>query len=140
MNNATLVDGELYDSETGELINEVEQVEVEVVKDELPLIVCNGGTHIQTNTEQLEKELKIYLTKFDIEVSVETETDEDGKVLSIGEKDASKKATELNKLSIALDKKRKEVAKEIKKLTTFCCDFDFLFLKKIERILIIFFK
>ena len=59
--------GKLYDSETGEaLVNELEQVEVEVVEDTLPSIICNGGTHIQTNTEQLKKELVIYLKKYDI--------------------------------------------------------------------------
>lgn len=96
-------DGELYDAETGELINEVEQVEVEVIEDTLPAIVCNGGTHIQTNTEQLKKELVIRLKRYDVEVTAETE------------KEASKMATELNKLAKDLNSKRLAVGKEIKK-------------------------
>ena len=96
-------DGQVFDAETGELINEVEQVEVEVIEDSLPSIVCNGGTHIQTNTNQLKKELVIHLAKYDIEVTAETE------------KEASKQATELNKLAIDLNKKRLAVGKEIKK-------------------------
>lgn len=95
--------GEMYDSETGELINEVEQVEVEVVENTLPSIVCSGGTHIKTNTEQLKKELVKYLSKYDIEVTGETE------------KEASKMATELNKLAKDLNSKRLTVGKEIKK-------------------------
>lgn len=95
--------GEKYNAETGELINEVEQVEVEIVEDQLPTIICNGGTHIQTNTEQLKKELIIYLAKYDVEVTEETE------------KEASKMATELNNLALNLNKKRLEVAKLIKK-------------------------
>lgn len=98
-----LIDGEIYDGETGELLNEVEQVEVEIVENELPAIVCNGGTHIVTNTEQLKKELIIHLEKYDIEVTQETE------------KDASKMATELNKLAKDLNSKRLSVGKEIKK-------------------------
>jgi len=101
--NNILIDGLLYDGATGELINKLEQVEVEIVEDNLPEIVCNGGTHIQTNTEQLKKELIIYLKKFDIEVTAETE------------KEASKKATELNKLAKDLNSKRLAVGKEIKK-------------------------
>ena len=69
MKDAILIDGELYDSETGELINEVEQVEVEVLEDSLPAIICDGGTHIKTNTEQFNRELSIYLEKYDIEVT-----------------------------------------------------------------------
>ena len=103
MSNKILIDGELYDSETGELINEVQQVEVEIVENQLPMIVCNGGTHIQTNTEQLKKELIVHLAKYDVEVTEETE------------KEASKMATELNKLAIDLNKKRLEVGKLIKK-------------------------
>lgn len=98
-----LVDGELYNAETGELINEVEQIEVEVIDNNLPDIICNGGTHIRTNTIQLKKELAIYLAKYDIEVTEDTE------------KDCSKMATELNKLAGNLDKKRKETATIIKK-------------------------
>lgn len=98
-----LIDGELYNAETGELINEVEQVEVEVVENVLPSIICNGGTHIKTNTEQLKKELVSYLAKYDVEVTEDTE------------KDCSKMATELNKLSLDLDKKRKATASIIKK-------------------------
>ncbi len=98
-----LIDGALYDAETGELVNEVEQVEIEIVEDNLPDIICNGGTHIQTNSDQLKRELIKHLEKYDIEVTEETE------------KDASKMATELNKLSNDLDKKRKETAKIIKK-------------------------
>lgn len=98
-----LIDGELYDSETGELINEVEQVEVEVIENNLPDIICNGGTHIKTNTEQLKRELIVYLEKYDVEVTEDTE------------KDCSKMATELNKLAGNLDKKRKETASLIKK-------------------------
>lgn len=98
-----LVDGELYNAETGELINEVEQIEVEVIENNLPDIICNGGTHIRTNTIQLKKELAIYLAKYDIEVTEDTE------------KDCSKMATELNKLAGNLDKKRKETATIIKK-------------------------
>lgn len=98
-----LIDGELYNAETGELINEVEQVEVEVVENVLPSIICNGGTHIKTNTEQLKKELVSYLAKYDVEVTEDTE------------KDCSKMATELNKLSLDLDKKRKATASLIKK-------------------------
>jgi len=101
--NNILIDGLLYDGATGELINKLEQVEVEIVEDNLPEIVCNGGTHIQTNTEQLKKELIIYLKKFNIEVTAETE------------KEASKKATELNKLAKDLNSKRLAVGKEIKK-------------------------
>lgn len=103
MEKAILIDGELYDGETGELINQVEQVEVEVIEDNLPNIICNGGTHIQTNTEQLKRELTKYLEKYDVEVTEETE------------KDCSKMATELNKLAGNLDKKRKETASIIKK-------------------------
>ena len=73
MSNNILIDGELYDSETGELINEVEQVEVEIIEDSLPDIVCNGGTHIKTNTEQLKRELILHLEKYDIEVKDVTE-------------------------------------------------------------------
>jgi len=98
-----LVDGELYNAETGELINEVEQIEVEVIENTLPDIICNGGTHIKTNTIQLKKELAIYLAKYDVEVTEDTE------------KDCSKMATELNKLAGNLDKKRKETATIIKK-------------------------
>lgn len=98
-----LIDGELYDGETGELINELEQVEVEILEDNLPEIICIGGTHIQTNTEQLEKELITYLEKYDIEVTAETE------------KECSKKATELNKLAKDLNSKRLEVGREIAK-------------------------
>ena len=57
MSNNILTGGELYDSETGELINEVEQIEVEVIENTLPDIICNGGTHIRTNTIQLKQEL-----------------------------------------------------------------------------------
>ena len=103
MKNNIEIDGEVYDSETGELINEVEQVEVEMVDEALPSIVCNGGTHIQTNTEQLKRELIIYLKKYDVEVTEETE------------KECSKKATELNQLAGDLNAKRLKVAKEIKK-------------------------
>lgn len=98
-----LIDGELYNAETGELINEVEQVEVEVIENVLPSIICNGGTHIKTNTEQLKKELVTYLAKYDVEVTEDTE------------KDCSKMATELNKLALELDKKRKATASVIKK-------------------------
>ena len=98
-----LIDGELYNAETGELINEVEQVEVEVIENVLPGIICNGGTHIKTNTEQLKKELVTYLAKYDVEVTEDTE------------KDCSKMATELNKLALELDKKRKATASVIKK-------------------------
>ena len=101
--NTILRDGELYDGETGELLNEVEQVEVEVIEDTLPAIIVNGGTHIQTNTEQLKKELAIHLEKYDIEVTADTE------------KDAGKAATELNKLAKDLNSKRLQVGKEIKK-------------------------
>lgn len=55
--------GEKYNAETGELINEVEQVEVEIIEDNLPDIVCNGGTHIKTNTEQLKKRIDYSLRK-----------------------------------------------------------------------------
>lgn len=103
MSNNILIDGELYDSETGELINEVEQVEVEVIENTLPDIICNGGTHIKTNTVQLKKELITYLKKYDVEVIEDTE------------KDCSKMATELNKLAGNLDTKRKETASIIKK-------------------------
>ena len=102
-NETMLIDGELYDATTGELINEVEQVEVEVLEDTLPNIVLSGGTHIKTNTEQLKKELVIYLKKYDVEVTEDNE------------KDCSKLATELNSLSKDLDTKRKSVASEIKK-------------------------
>ena len=102
-NNQILIDGELFDATTGELINEVEQVEVEVIEDTLPNIVLSGGTHIKTNTEQLKKELVSYLKKYDVEVTEDNE------------KDCSKLATELNSLSKDLDTKRKLVASEIKK-------------------------
>ena len=102
-NETMLIDGELYDATTGELINEVEQVEVEVIEDTLPNIVLSGGTHIKTNTEQLKKELVSYLKKYDVEVTEDNE------------KDCSKLATELNSLSKDLDTKRKSVASEIKK-------------------------
>lgn len=98
-----LIDGELYDAETGELINEVEQVEVEVIENTLPDIICNGGTHIRTNTIQLKQELAKYLAKYNVEVTEDTE------------KDCSKMATELNKLAKNLDDKRKETASIIKK-------------------------
>lgn len=103
MENTFEVDGQTFDSETGELLNEVEQVEVEVIENILPAIVCNGGTHIQTNTEQLKKELIVHLAKYDVEVTQETE------------KEASKMATELNKLAKDLNTKRLAVGKEIKK-------------------------
>lgn len=102
-NNQMLIDGELYDSETGELINKVEQVEIEIVENNLPDIICNGGTHIKTNTEQLKRELIVYLEKYDVEVTEDTE------------KDCSKMATELNKIAGNLDKKRKETSALIKK-------------------------
>ena len=102
-NNQILIDGELFDATTGELINEVEQVEVEVIEDTLPNIVLSGGTHIKTNTEQLKKELVSYLKKYDVDVTEDNE------------KDCSKLATELNSLSKDLDTKRKSVASEIKK-------------------------
>ena len=102
-NNQILIDGELFDATTCELINEVEQVEVEVIEDTLPNIVLSGGTHIKTNTEQLKKELVSYLKKYDVEVTEDNE------------KDCSKLATELNSLSKDLDTKRKLVASEIKK-------------------------
>lgn len=103
MSNNILIDGELYDSETGELINEVEQIKVEVIENTLPDIICNGGTHIRTNTIQLKQELAKYLAKYDVEVTEDTE------------KDCSKMATELNKLAKNLDDKRKETAAIIKK-------------------------
>lgn len=103
MSNEILIDGEVYDSETGELINQVEQIEIEVIENTLPDIICNGGTHIKTNTIQLKKELAIYLAKYDVEVTEDTE------------KDCSKMATELNKLAKTLDDKRKETAAIIKK-------------------------
>lgn len=103
MKNNILIDGQLYDGDTGELINEVEQVEVELIENDLPAIICNGGTHIKTNTEQLKRELLIYLEKYNVEVTEDTE------------KDCSKMATELNKLSTNLDKKRKETSSIIKK-------------------------
>lgn len=95
--------GEKYNAVTGELINEVEQVEAEIIEDNLPDIVCNGGTHIKTNTEQLKRELILHLEKYDIEVTADTE------------KDASKQATELNKLAKDLNSKRLEVSKLIKR-------------------------
>ncbi len=95
--------GEKYNALTGELINEVEQVEVEIIEDSLPDIVCNGGTHIKTNTEQLKRELILHLEKYDIEVTADTE------------KDTSKQATELNKLAKDLNSKRLEVSKLIKR-------------------------
>ena len=98
-----VIDGEVYDSETGELINTVEQVEAVIVENNLPSIVCKGGTHIQVNTEQLKRELAIYLEKYDIEVTEDNE------------KESSKKATELNKLANDLNKSRLDLAKEIKK-------------------------
>lgn len=98
-----VIEGEIYDSETGELINTVEQVEAVVVENNLPSIVCKGGTHIQVNTEQLKRELAVYLEKYDIEVTEENE------------KDSAKKATELNKLAGDLNKARLDLAKEIKK-------------------------
>ena len=98
-----VIEGEIYDSETGELINTVEQVEAVVVENNLPSIVCKGGTHIQVNTEQLKRELAVYLEKYDIEVTEENE------------KDSAKKATELNKLADDLNKARLDLAKEIKK-------------------------
>lgn len=103
MQDNILIDGQLYNGETGELINEVEQVEIEVIENNLPDIVCNGGTHIKTNTEQLKRELITYLEKYDVEVTEDTE------------KYCSKMATELNKLATSLDKKRKETANIIKK-------------------------
>lgn len=103
MSEAILINGELYDSETGELINEVEQVEVEVIENTLPNIVCSGGTHIKTNTEQLKRELVAYLAKYDVEVTEENE------------KDCSKMATELNQIAKNLDEKRKATASLIKK-------------------------
>lgn len=103
MSNEILIDGELYDSETGELINEVEQIEVEVIENALPDIICNGGTHIRTNTIQLKQELAKYLAKYDVEVTEDTE------------KDCSKMATELNKLAKNLDDKRKQTGAIIKK-------------------------
>lgn len=103
MQKEIIIDGEVFDSETGELINKIEQVEVEIIENNLPAIVCDGGTHIKTNTVQLKKELTEYLKRYDIEVTEENE------------KDCSKIATELNKLSKDLDSKRKEVASLIKK-------------------------
>ena len=98
-----VIDGEVYDSETGELINTVEQVEAVIVENNLPSIVCKGGTHIQVNTEQLKRELAIYLEQYDIGVTEDNE------------KESSKKATELNKLANDLNKSRLDLAKEIKK-------------------------
>lgn len=103
MQKEIIIDGEVFDSETGELINKIEQVEVEIIENNLPAIVCDGGTHIKTNTVQLKKELTEYLKRYNIEVTEENE------------KDCSKIATELNKLSKDLDTKRKEVANLIKK-------------------------
>ena len=48
-NEAILIDGDLYDATTGELINEVEQVEVEVLEDTLPNIVLSGVCSKCTN-------------------------------------------------------------------------------------------
>lgn len=98
-----VIDGEIYDSETGELINTVEQVEAVVIENNLPSIVCKGGTHIQVNTEQLKKELAVYLEKYNIEVTEDNE------------KESAKKATELNKLAGDLNSARLNLAKEIKK-------------------------
>ena len=98
-----VIDGEIYDGDTGELINTIEQVEAPIIEAHLPAIVCKGGTHIQVNTEQLKNELVEYLKKYDIEVTEETE------------KEASKKATELNKLADDLNKARLHVGREIKK-------------------------
>lgn len=103
MRETMIIDGEIYDSETGELINEVEQVEVEVIENTLPDIVCNGGTHIKTNTNQLKRELSLYLEKYNVEVTEENE------------KDCSKMATELNQIAKTLDEKRKATASLIKK-------------------------
>lgn len=103
MSNQILIDGELYDGETGELINKVEEVEVIVEENHLPEIFFKGGTHIQVNLKQLEKALQEELKKFDIEVTDETE------------KDASKQATKLNKIAKDLNSARLIVSKEIKK-------------------------
>ena len=102
-NKDLIIDGEVYDSETGELINKIEQVEAICVENNLPSIICKGGTHIQVNTDQLKKELIVYLEKYDIEVTEDTE------------KEASKKATELNTIATNLNNARLSVAKEIKK-------------------------
>ncbi len=98
-----LIEGILVDSETGEIINEVEEVEVVVEENQLPEIFLKGGTHIKCNIKQLETSLIEHLKSFDIEVTAETE------------KDASKQATELNKIATNLNKSRLAVAKEIKK-------------------------
>jgi len=103
MSNQILIDGELFDGETGELINKVEEVEVVVEENKLPEIFFKGGTHIQVNLKQLETHLKEHLEQFDIEVTAETE------------KDASKQATQLNKIAKDLNSARLTVAKEIKK-------------------------
>lgn len=115
MENVVEIEGQKYNGETGELLNEVEQVEVEVIEDTLPAIVCDGGTHIKTNTEQLKIELSKHLEKYNVEITQETEKDEKGNIVSVGEKDASKMATELNKLAKDLNSKRLAVGKEIKK-------------------------
>lgn len=60
-------------------------------------------TDIPTNTIQLKQELTKYLAKYDVEVTEDTE------------KDCSKMATELNKLALEFDKKRKATASIIKK-------------------------
>lgn len=103
MSSQILIDGELFDGETGELINQVEEVEVIVEENNLPEIFFKGGTHIQVNLKQLETCLKKELKKFDIEVTAETE------------KDASKQATKLNKIAKDLNDARLKVSNEIKK-------------------------
>ena len=98
-----VIDGEVFDSETGELINKVEEIEVAVEKNELPEIYFKGGTHIQVNIKQLENSLVEYMDNFNIEVTEENE------------KQARKKTSELNKIALDLNKARIAVAKEIKK-------------------------
>ena len=106
MSNNILIDGELYDSETGELINEVEQVEVEVIENTLPDIICNGGTHIKTNTIQLKKELAIYLAKYDVEV---TEDDKRKETAAIIKKPADELKIAVDELISIVQNKRASI-------------------------------
>ena len=95
---------EEFDAVTGELLTEVKQVEANEIDNILDLPVIKGDINITVNTCQLKESVRDYLEEFKgIAITLDSE------------KHYNLKSTELNKLSLKLDKKRIEVSNEIKK-------------------------
>ena len=95
---------EEFDAVTGELLTEVKQVEANEIDNILDLPVIKGDINITVNTCQLKESVRDYLEEFKgIAITLDSE------------KHYNLKSTELNKLSLKLNKKRIEVSNEIKK-------------------------